>query len=303
MIFLQILQIFRNLAANTLPLFIIALTLSAVLAEYFPLRSLDNLQKQIGKRSILFTGLFGALMPATPALRVLMAEYARQGGAGWAPILTFIAAAGAGAPALLMTTAVGLPVAFLRLILSVLFAYFLGVTAMRFMQPQLNAAYIESDLEMLCDREFCELPTSGITKLGTIVEAKNIWVNFLNLARVTLPWMILSLLLASIVSTAVSGEAARSVFSGPFAPFKAALLGIPFYFACGTDVPLIYVLLKKGVDLAVVVSLMLAAPLVNFPVFLAAGRWLGYRYAFAIVSFFWLLSSAIGVFLKLISLK
>lgn len=303
MIFLQTIQIFRNLATNTLPLFIIALTISAMLTEYLSLRILDNLQRKVSSRSILFTGLYGAIMPATPALRILMAEFARQGGAGWVPMLTFIAAASAGAPALLMTTAAGLPVAFLRLIVTVAFAYFLAVTATRLIQPQLDTAYIESDLKLLCNREFCELPASNVTKLGVTVGAKNIWTNFLNLVKITLPWMILSLLLASVISVAIPNEWVRSIFSGTFAPFKAALLGIPFYFVCGTDVPLIYVLLRKGVDIAVIVSLMIAAPLVNFPVFLAVGRWLGYRYAFALVSFFWLLSSAIGMFLKLISLK
>ncbi|HCG98641.1 MAG TPA: hypothetical protein DE036_02210 [Actinobacteria bacterium] len=72
-------------------------------------------------------------------------------------------------------------------------------------------------------------------------------------------------------------------------------MGLPFYFVFGADVPIIFVLLKKGLGVGGAVALMLAAPVVNAPVLAMVGRWLGYRRALVFVALCWLVASAIGM--------
>lgn len=115
MIFLQILQTFRHLAVNALPLFIIALVVSAVSVKHYPVRPYDRLLKQNRERTVLISGLFGALLPATPALRIPMAMLARQGGAKWAQTMAFTA--GAGASSLILTLMLGFKIVVLRIII------------------------------------------------------------------------------------------------------------------------------------------------------------------------------------------
>ena len=117
LIFLQILQIFRHLAVNALLLFIIALAVSAVSVKHYPVRSYDRLLKQNRERTVLISGLFGVLLPATPALRIPMAMLARQGGAKWAQTIAFIAGAGAGASSLILTLMLGFKIVVLRIII------------------------------------------------------------------------------------------------------------------------------------------------------------------------------------------
>ncbi len=303
MIFLQILQTFRHLAINVLPLFIITLVVSAVSAEYYPVRSFDRLLKHSRGRAVLISGLFGVLLPATPALRIPMAALAGQGGAKLAPAITFIAGAGAGVSTLILTTMIGFRIAVLRIIVALMFAFFMAVIVARFMQRSLDTADIESDAEMLFSRDFCEVPSGDVDRMGGGLELKNIWFNFLNAARVMLPWLFLSLLLASLIDIVVPAVTVRAVLGGSFAPAKIALVGLPFYFVGGLDIPLIFVLLNKGVNIGALVSLMVAAPLINLPVMSVMGRWIGYRKSIALLAFFWLVASAIGMLLNYLSIK
>jgi len=301
LIFLQILHTIRDFSLDMLPLFAIAFVIAVLSMEYFPTRALDKLLQQTGKGSTLTSAVFGVFLPATPAYRVPMAVIASQGGARWTPVLTFMAGAAAGLSTLIITAMIGWKVAFLRVVISLLFAYLLSVAVSKFIEDRFAAAAMDTLIEPLFVREFNEGTISDIEKPGGSVKLSDALQGALRLARVVLPWIFLSLFIAALIHIIIPAEAVNRVLGGQLSPLKASLMGIPFYFVFGADVPIIIALLGKGMDFGAAVSLMLAAPVVNIPTLMALGRWLGYRKALAFIAICWLIASTIGMLFNLVA--
>ncbi|MDP2211148.1 MAG: permease [Candidatus Aquicultor sp.] len=296
MIFFDIITTFRNLTLDILPLVIISLVLAAVLAQYFSPRSLDRMIQSTPSRAVLASSFFGVFLPATTGCRVPMAAIARKSGAAWAPVLTFIAAgSAAGISTLIVTLLLGWQLAVLRIIVALLSALVLSLIITKFIEPRFAMAAMDCEVEPLFDNDFCEYCFEAEDEAPPVLRLSRVWRSLVRSTRVVVPWLALSLLLASLIEVVVSKETVTALLGGPLEAPKAALLGLPFYFVFGADVPIIYVLLKKGLSLGGAVALMLAAPVVNAPVLAMVGRWLGYRRALVFVALCWLVASAIGM--------
>jgi len=301
LIFLQVLNTIRDFSLDILPLFVIAFVVAVLSTEYFPTRALDKLLQRTGKGSTLTSAIFGVFLPATPAYRIPMAVIASQGGARWTPVLTFIGGAVGGLSTLIITVMIGWKVAFLRVVVSLLFAYLLSVAISKLIETRFAAAAMDTLIEPLFIPEFSEGSVSDIEKPGGSIKLSDTLQGALRLARVVLPWIFLSLFIAALIHIIIPEEAVKRVLGDQFSPFKASLMGIPFYFVFGADVPIIIALLGKGMDFGAAVSLMLAAPVVNIPTLIAVGRWLGYRKALAFIAICWLIASIIGMLLGLVA--
>lgn len=296
MIFFEIVMTIRDLALAVLPLFIISLVISAVLAQYFTPRSLDVIIQRSPSRAVLASTFFGVFLPATTGCRVPMAAIARKSGATWAPLFTFIAAgAAAGVSTLSVTLLLGWQLAVLRIIVALLFALILSIVVTKVLEPRFAAVAMDSEVEPLFHKDFCEACLESDTGERPAFHVAKAWESLVRVTRVVAPWFALSLLLAALVEVVASRETVIAFFEGPLAVPKAALVGLPFYFVFGADVPLVFVLLKKGVSLGGAVAMMLAAPVVNIPVLTVLGRWLGYRRALAFVALCWLVAVAVGL--------
>ncbi|MEW5705611.1 MAG: permease [Actinomycetota bacterium] len=297
MIFLQILQTFRGFAIDILPLFIIALVVSSVFMEYFSFRSLDRLMLGKRGRTTFTSTLFAVFLPVTPVCRIPMAASIKRYGAGWPYALAFVGAgAGASLPALIITFMISWQFAALRVIAALAFLIVLPLIVRKVLEPRFSSRPLDFEIKSLFNQDFCEVSYDYINKDNLEPKLSGAWQNFLKLARITLPWLVLSLFIASLVYVIVPSEAIRAILGGKYTALKTSLLGFPFYFALGLEVPILFVLLKKGMDMGAAVSLMLAAPVVNFPVLSTLGRWLGYKKAVAFIFCCWLAASAIGVF-------
>jgi uncharacterized membrane protein YraQ (UPF0718 family) len=90
------------------------------------------------------------------------------------------------------------------------------------------------------------------------------------------------------------GLVGQVLFGGNLSVVWMSLLGIPFYFVGGAEIPIAYVLLSEGMGAGGAITFMLAAPLINVPVFVMMSRWLGYRMAFAYMAICWLFIILIG---------
>jgi uncharacterized membrane protein YraQ (UPF0718 family) len=90
------------------------------------------------------------------------------------------------------------------------------------------------------------------------------------------------------------GLVGQALFGGNFGVIWISLLGIPFYFIGGAEIPIAYVLLSEGMGVGGAITFMLAAPLINAPVFVMMSRWLGYRMASAYMAICWLFIVLIG---------
>jgi len=296
LIFLDILQTFRNFALDILPLFIIAFAISAVSARYFAPASLDALIKRNDNRAVLVSAFFGVLLPVTSGCRIPMAAIARRGGASWTPVLTFIGAgAAAGISTVVVTLLIGWQFAVLRLIVALLFALFLSLIIVRVLEPRFAGVAMDSEIEPLFHRDFCETSAEDSFEVPVKTGFIDLWHSLLRLGRVVLPWLFLSLLLATLIHVVVPDKAVEALLGDALSAPRAALIGLPFYFVIGTDIPLLIVLLNKGMSLGGAVTFMLAAPIINFPVLSIIGRWLGYRRALAFMFICWIIASAIGI--------
>lgn len=300
MIFLQILQTFYDHALDILPLFIVGTLVASVALEYFPARTLDFIIKKNIRQEIVAAVFFGVVFPATAGYRIPIAALARRGGAGWAPTLGFIGAgAGAGASTIIVTALLGWQMAALRLVVALIFALVLVLVVSRLMAPRFAAAAMDSDVVPLFSRDFCEGAVEGLETAGSAPSFEGLFNNLLRVVRVTFPWLFLSLFLATLVSVIVSAQSISGLFSGILAVPLAALLGLPFYLVAGADVPLLAVLLEKGMSMGAAVAFMLAAPLINLPVLLTMRRWLGFQRTGAFLGICLLLVIAIGSALEL----
>lgn len=295
MIFLQILRTFRHFSLDILPLFIIAFAVSVVALECFSARIFDKVLQKSNGKSTLSTVLFGALLPATPGYRIPMAAIARRAGMAWTPVLTFIGVgAGAGISTFIVTLTIGWDFLALRIVAALIFSFLLSIIIAKVLEPQFASTAMDSDIEPLFVRDFCEASTASIDKEDGVIETVGLWRNGLSLARITLPWLFLSLLLATLIYVVVPREFVEELLGDRFSAFTASLLGIPFYFVGGMEVPIILSLMGKGMNLGAAVSIMIAAPVVNIPVFTAMARWLGYRKAFAFMAICWFIAASIG---------
>lgn len=295
MIFLQVLRIFHHYSLEILPLFIIAFAVSVVALECFSARIFEKILQKSGGKSTISTILFGVLLPVTPGYRIPMAAIARRAGTTWTPVLTFIGVgAGAGISTFIVTLMIGWDFMALRLVATLIFSFLLSIIVAKVLEPRFAAAAMDSDVEPLFTRDFCEASTASIDKEDGVIEVVGLWRNGLSLARITLPWLLLSLLLATLIYVVVPRELVEEFLGGRFSAFTASLLGVPFYFVGGMEVPVILSLMSKGMSLGSAVSIMIAAPVVNVPVFTVMVRWLGYRRTFAFMAICWFISAAIG---------
>ena len=291
----DILHAFYSFALDILPLFIITLAVSAVATRYYPLRSLDSLIQRNSTRTVLTSAFFGVLLPVTPGCRIPMAAIARKGGASWTPLLIFIGGgAAAGISTIMVTSLIGWQFAILRLVLALVFTYTLSLILVRTLEPRLATLAMDTEIGPLFHRDYCEALAADSNADSADVSITSVWQVFLRLGRVVLPWLFLSMALAMFIQVAVPQQVVESFFNGSLAAPKAALIGLPFYFVAGSDVPLLLVLLKKGMGLGSATSLMLAAPVVNLPVLSMVSRWLGYRRALMFITICWIVASAIG---------
>jgi uncharacterized membrane protein YraQ (UPF0718 family) len=103
------------------------------------------------------------------------------------------------------------------------------------------------------------------------------------------PWILLSIIIASLISLFLSPDFVVNFAGGKniFSPFLLAISGFPFYFCGGSDVPISKALLEKGASLGNVLTFMVAAPGVNLTSFLVYQKWLGVKNAviYLVISF------------------
>jgi len=91
------------------------------------------------------------------------------------------------------------------------------------------------------------------------------------------PWVFTAIFIASVISVALKPEQVIKLagVENFFSPFIFALIGFPFYFCGGSDIPVAKALIEKGASLGSITSFMVASPGINFTSFLVYQKWLG----------------------------
>lgn len=139
-----------------------------------------------------------------------------------------------------------------------------------------------------------------------------------------LPWILVAILIASFFNTAfnalmnsslngnqgtVSNTLMQSLnflqintwFGVYITPLIASVIGFPFYFCAGADVPISQELLAIGVPLGTIISFMLASPGVNLTSLLVYKQCVGFGKAVILTVVSIVVAALTGVFINLLS--
>jgi uncharacterized membrane protein YraQ (UPF0718 family) len=295
LIFVDILNTFYDLLLKTAPWLAVSLIVTALSIEFLPTGNLNSLIRTRKGYAVPVAIIYAIFFPASPAYKVLIASFARRGGSRWAPVLTFVGVgAGAGIASILVAMVVGWQLALTRIVAAALFGFALSIIAAKYFEPSLASTAMDFEVETLITHDFVEIKEDNINKEEPPTYY-DMWNSLVRVCRITVPWFILSIFLATLVKIIVPNSLTQSLLGGNLEIMLAALAGLPFYFLGGAEIPLIYVLIEKGLGLGGAVVLMLGAPLINAPVYVTVSRWIGYRMAAIYLVLCWVLLVMLGL--------
>lgn len=301
-IFLAILRTFWALFRELAPLFIILLGVAAVLEEALPPNKIARPVVKARTASTGVSAFLGSLMPLGPAGKIPLAASLRRQGAGWTQLLAFVGAGSASSLlALAMTLALGPKLAALRLLFAIVFGMVVAYAAVSVLGAGFETNRDDSDT--LCDADFCDLETEASNADWLSFERwHSVWRRLRTKLGVFVPWLVLGLVIATLIRVTVSRAFVAAWLGGWAGAPLGSLLGIPFYFAAGTDVAVISELLSKGMSDGNAIAMMTAAPVLNLPVLSLLTRWIGRANALVYLVVCWLTASLIGIALTLAKL-
>lgn len=279
---------------------VLIITLAACTAfdQRFPRDRLLSVFKEEGLPGSLLAAVVSVIFPPAAGGKIPLAARFRQSGGAWPALFAFALAGSAlSFPALVLTFTLGWRLACLRLATSILFGLMAGAIVYRRTHHMLKSAD-SVDWLTLCEPDYCDIKPERAEWEETYP-----WRSYANLffsnLRIVFPWLILSLLVASLFTLGQASNGFIGLFKHWWSPLLASCSGLPFFFLMGTDVPIAGALLSRGVSTATAISFMLGAPVVNFPVYLIFKRWLGKRAAVEILLTCAVIASALGWFVAL----
>ncbi|MCL4499575.1 MAG: permease [Chloroflexi bacterium] len=287
--------------AILISLLIITSGAAVALEQVFPRDQLRAIFAHGGFLGSVTTALGSVIFPGTAGGKITLAARFREAGVGLPQTLIFILAGSAlSLPGIALTLSLGWRLAVLRLCTAVVFGAMVGAFAHIRLRDRLKKEPPAGWLEAF-HPDYCDVRPELEEWEATY--PRDAWfraliANF----RILAPWLVLSLVIALILQIAVTPAGLAGFFGKWWSPLFAAASGFPFFFAGGADVPILKVMAARGVPLSALVAFMTGAPVVNFPVFLILGRWLGRRVAISILVYAWLGAAALGWIVSLAAL-
>ncbi|MHB0977351.1 MAG: permease [Candidatus Aquicultorales bacterium] len=293
---MDLIAIIREMTGNVavlFPLLIIALGIGAAFELFFPRERLSMLFGTQGLPGSLMAAAGSVLHPATSGGKIPIAARFRQEGGRLLPTLAFLVAGSAlSLPGILLTLGIGWKIAAIRILATVLFGTLVAFMAHRRLYERLKVT-APADWKTACEPDFCDIrpePEDWEKAYPFHAFGRILLFN----ARILIPWFFLGLVIAAIFSVWLAPSSFSGLFGRWWSPLLAALGGLPFFFVAGSDVPIVQVLLAKGVPLPSVISFMMAAPVVNLPVYMMLKRWLGRRSAVMLLLTAWIGAAMVG---------
>lgn len=272
-----------HILTEILPVFLFAIVISSILDQLLPEDYLERYLSNFSFLSLFNISLVGALIPmCTCGMIPLVVKLVRRN-IDWRLLVAFLVAGNAcSIPALWLTTMLGYKLMFIRLLASVaygiLVAYLLAAIAPR-----------DFHLRLLIDAPCAD---SDCCPSHKRFSWRALLDDVLLMCRSFLPWIVLAALVAAGFETYMT--LGTVVFAQAASPWLAAIIGFPFYFCAGTDLPISRELLNAGVALGTVISFMLASPGLNLTSFLVYRRCFGLNISAVFLLASYLVAVAIG---------
>ncbi len=271
-----------------IPSFLLAIFISAVLTEIIPEKFFDKALSTNNFISVLIASAIGALIPLCTCGMIPLASKLQKKGVPWLIVVSFLTAGNASSiTSIILTLVLGLKITFLRLVFAIIFGIIVSYLFVLLFKPQLT-------------------PTSSTTHKhecnGKKELIKKISREFLGLMLSFGPWILISIIFASLITMFISEDfvlkysGAQNVMS----PFLLILSEFPFYFCAGADIPITKILLEKGASLGSTLAFMTASGGVNLTSFFIYQKWLGLKKASVYLGISILVCGTMGLIINLV---
>lgn len=292
-------QHFIGISWDIFPVFIIAIFFAAIIEEFLPSTFIDRHLKKSNFPTMFNASIIGALIPMCTCGMIPLAFKLYKKGLNWKVLIAFLSAGNASSiHALLLTSVMGLDVVFIRFSAAVAFgllvAYFWALIVAKDFKFEIIYKAAKGNC---CGAE----PGNGPYQ----ERLKRVMVDFFEMLRNFIPWLLLAILVASLFNSnfnMISSSEFLTMIStkSPVNPLIFSIVGFPFYFCSGADIPLSKTLLEAGVALGSVLSFMTAAPGVNFTSLMVYKQCMGMPKAITLTLISILISSIIGIVINLL---
>ncbi len=284
-----------QLLQEIVPVFLVAVIAASLIDRFLP----DNYIEKIFNRgneftNILIASFLGSLLPICTCGMIPLAVKLHEKGLHWKTLCAFLVAGNAcSVPALILTEVMGYEVMWIRLISSVIFGvlvtYIIAIISPQDFKLQLHAKDHHESQDSCCENK-----PSLFSKI--LADVYSMSVSFL-------PWILLAIVIASLVSAQSSDTKLINIILQSdniiISPFIASVIGFPFYFCAGADIPISQELFKMGVPLGTIISFMLASPGVNITSLMVYKQAIGWKQAWVLIAVSILSAAGIGIIVSL----
>ena len=283
------LKLLINNSACIIPAFLLALLISTIIAETLPEVLFEKVLASKNIIIVSLAGIVGAILPLCTCGMIPLANRLQKKGASWLVLICFLTAGNAcSTTALFITSIIGLKMTLMRFSFSVSFGIIVAYIFVCFFRPKDIAVSAKNDKD-----------TSELDKMPLY---KKITVEFISLLRDFGPWVLLAIFLGTIISLYINPRDVLR-FAGTknyLSPFLFSIIGFPFYFCAGSDIPISKALLEKGASLGSILAFMTALPSVNLTSFLVYQKWLGVKNATIYLAISALVCGVLGLVVNII---
>jgi uncharacterized protein len=288
-----------HLLLELIPVFLIAIVASSLLDYYLPDSYINKISSIKNKNlGIYISAFIGSLIPICTCGMIPLAIKLHQKGLDWRYLASFLVAGNAcSITALILTSSISWELTLIRLFASIVFGIFVTNILIIFSKTKkdFQLELLVSAKPNCCDHE-------GHSHEKTSLK-KKLFEDTVEISKNFLPWILLAVVIATLMNhylnwdpDSISGFLLTNKF---ISALIASLIGFPFYFCAGADVPISAEFLNRSVSLGTVISFMLASPGVNLTSLLVYQKAIGLQKAILLILVSIFVASILGYIINL----
>ena len=266
-----------HLLLELIPVFLIAIVASSLLDYYLPDSYINKISSIKNKNlGIYISAFIGSLIPICTCGMIPLALKLHQKGLDWRYLCSFLVAGNAcSITALILTSAISWELALIRLFASIVFGIFVTNILIVFSKSKKD---FQLELLVSTKSSCCENEGHSHEKISVM---KKLLEDIIEISKSFLPWILLAVLIATLMHHYLTWDPdsiASLLLTDKFlSTLVASVIGFPFYFCAGADVPISAELLNRSVSLGTIISFMLASPGVNLTSLLVYQKAIGIK--------------------------
>ena len=299
-------KLFLDYSISTIPFFLVALLISAIIGESLPDKVFEKVLNHKGILFVILSSVLGALIPLCTCGMIPLASKLQKKGVPWLIAISFLTAGNASSiTSILLTITLGLKITLFRFLFAVIFGIVAAYIFVLFFKPSIKKNPSVETIHAASGPASLSLGEAGEPRLWRELSLpKKIIYEFLGLLKSFGPWVLAALFMATVIALYLKVEDVIG-FAGVknlASSFLLSLAGFPFYFCAGSDIPISKALLSKGASIGSVLSFMTASPGINLTSFLIYWKWIGFKNSLVYLAISFLVCGILGLLVNIVML-